>query len=87
MAISIYRYLIKYKAKRKRLLPFFVTDNELKKFCINDIIKMESKDEFKKINIKNRTCYHFDDIIEMLIIVIFYWTKKYVKKITKIFNL
>ena len=48
---------------------------------------MEIKDEFKKINIKNRTCYHFDDIIEMLIIVIFYWTKKYVKKITKIFNL
>ena len=48
---------------------------------------MESKDELKKINIKNRTCYHFDDIIEILIIVIFYWTKKYVKKITKIFNL
>ena len=38
MAISIYCYLIKYKAKRKRLLPFFVTDNESKKFCINNII-------------------------------------------------
>ena len=24
---------------------------------------MESKDELKKINIKNRTCYYFDDII------------------------
>ena len=24
---------------------------------------MESKDEFKKIDIKNRTCYYFDDII------------------------
>ena len=24
---------------------------------------MESKDEFKKNNIKSRTCYYFDDII------------------------
>ena len=24
---------------------------------------MESKNEFKKINIKNRTCYYFDDIM------------------------
>ena len=24
---------------------------------------MESKDKFKKIDIKNRTCYYFDDII------------------------
>ena len=24
---------------------------------------MESKDEFKKINIKNRTCYYFDYIV------------------------
>ena len=24
---------------------------------------MESKDEFKKIDIKNRTCYYFDDIM------------------------
>ena len=24
---------------------------------------MESKDELKEINIKNRTCYYFDDII------------------------
>ena len=28
-------------------------------------IKMESKNEFKKINIKNRTCYHFYDIMEV----------------------
>ena len=28
------------------------------------IIKMESNDELKEINIKNRMCYYFDDIIE-----------------------
>ena len=26
---------------------------------------MESKDEFKKNNIKNCTCYYFDDIMEV----------------------
>ena len=26
---------------------------------------MESKNEFKKIDIKNRTCYHFDNIIKI----------------------
>ena len=26
---------------------------------------MESKDEFKKIYIKNRRCYYFDDIIKV----------------------
>ena len=26
---------------------------------------MESKNEFKKINIKNRTCYYFDDIMKV----------------------
>ena len=40
-------YLIKYKGKQKQLLPFYVTNNELKKFCINNI-KMESKDELKE---------------------------------------
>ena len=25
---------------------------------------MESKDEIKELDIKNRTCYYFDDIIE-----------------------
>ena len=27
---------------------------------------MESKDELKKIDIKNRTCYYFDDLIRFL---------------------
>ena len=29
-AVNIYCYLIKYKAKQKHLLPFYVTNNELK---------------------------------------------------------
>ena len=30
IAVSIYCYLIKYRAKKKHLLPFHVTNNELK---------------------------------------------------------
>ena len=30
IAVSIYRYLIKYRAKQKHLLPFHVTNNKLK---------------------------------------------------------
>ena len=29
-----------------------------------NFIKIESSDELKDINIKNRTCYHFDNIIK-----------------------
>ena len=28
-------------------------------------MKMESNDKLKEIDIKNRTCYYFDDIIKM----------------------
>ena len=40
---------------------------------------MESKDEFKETDIKIRTCYCFDNIMELevLILVIFYWTKNH----------
>ena len=27
---------------------------------------MESKDELKEIDIKNRTCYYFDDVIKVI---------------------
>ena len=27
---------------------------------------MQSEDELKEINIRNRTCYYFDDIIEVM---------------------
>ena len=30
VAVNIYCYLIKHKAKQKHLLPFYVTNNELK---------------------------------------------------------
>ena len=30
IAVSIYCYLIKYKAKQKHLLPLYVTNNKLK---------------------------------------------------------
>ena len=33
---------------------------------------MKSNDELKEINIKNRMYYFFDDIIKILILVIFY---------------
>ena len=38
IVISICFYLIKHKAKEKRVLPFYVTNNELKKFFINNNI-------------------------------------------------
>ena len=30
IAVSIYCYLIKYKAKQKHLLPYYITNNKLK---------------------------------------------------------
>ena len=57
--------MIKNKTKQKHLLPFSVANSKLKKFCINNnIIKTESKDESKEIDIKNRMRYYFDDIIK-----------------------
>ena len=38
IVVSIYCYLIKYKAKQKYLLPCHVTNNKFKKFCINNIL-------------------------------------------------
>ena len=37
IAISIYCYLMKYNAKQKQLVPFYVTNNKFKKFCIESI--------------------------------------------------
>ena len=48
IAVSIYCYVIKYRAKQKHLLPYHITK------CI---IKMESTDQVKEIDIKNRMCY------------------------------
>ena len=57
-SVSIYCNLIKYKVKQKHLIPFYITNNELK--------KVDSKDELKEIDIKNRTCYYFDDIMRVI---------------------
>ena len=38
IAVSIYSYLIKYKAQQKHLLPFYIISSKLKKFCINIIL-------------------------------------------------
>ena len=39
IALSIYCYLIKFRANQKHLLLFHDTNNELKKLCINNINK------------------------------------------------
>ena len=38
IAVSIYYYLIKYKSKQKHLLPYYFTNNNFKKFYINNIL-------------------------------------------------
>ena len=38
IAVSIYCYLIKYKAKQKQLLPFYITNKELKEVFITHIL-------------------------------------------------
>ena len=66
ITISIYCYLIKYWAKQKHLFPFHDTNNKLKKFCVNNILlKNGNKNELKEIDIKNYTCYYFDDTIKI----------------------
>ena len=51
IAVSIYCYFIKYQANH--LLPFHV------------IFKHDSDNELKEIDIKNRTCYYFDNVIKI----------------------
>ena len=49
------------------LLPFHGTNNELRKvfILINKLKKMESNNKLKEIDIENRTCYYFGDIIKI----------------------
>ena len=67
IAVIIYWYLIKYRAKQKHLLRFNVTNNKSKeKFYVNKcIIKIENNDQLKEIDITNRMCYYFNDIIKI----------------------
>ena len=38
IAVSIYCYLIKFWPKQKHLLPFYITNNELKEFSIKEFL-------------------------------------------------
>ena len=60
IAASICCCFIKFRAKRKHLLPYHDT-SKLKE----NGIKMESNNELKEIYIKNCTSYYFDDIIKI----------------------
>ena len=63
VAASIYCYQIKYRAKQ--LLPFHYTNNELRRVLYNKcIIKIFNK--VKDIDIKNRTYYFFNDMINLI---------------------
>ena len=53
IAVNIYCYLIKYKAKQTNLLPFYITNKELKAVLYQYyIIKMESNYKLKKLILK-----------------------------------
>ena len=66
IAVSTYCYPIKYKAKQKHLLPYYVTHEKLKEIFFNKcIINLESNDELKEIDKKTCGCYYFDDIIKL----------------------
>ena len=63
MTVSIYCCIIKYWTKQKHLLQFYdVSDKEIdiKKY----IIKTESAELNKKIDIKNLKCYYLDDKVK-----------------------
>ena len=66
IAVSIYRYLIKYQANQKHLLPFQFTNNKLKEIIYQNYEPKMSNKVKDKI-IKNRTYYFFDDIINIKI--------------------
>ena len=50
IAVSIYCYLIKYKAKQKHLLPFYITNNKLKEVLY--ILKNNNNNILKKWRVK-----------------------------------
>ena len=49
IAVSIYCYLIKYQARKKHLLPFYVTKNELKELMYLKLVPTnDSKEVIKR---------------------------------------
>ena len=65
IAVDIYCDKIIQRSKQKYLLPYHNTSKLEEIETERKIIKMESDDELKETNIKNRTCYYFDDIIKL----------------------
>ena len=65
IAFSIYFCLIKSKAKKTFYSPITSNMVNQEKLINKCIVDMKSKDQLKEINIKNRTCYYFDDIIRI----------------------
>ena len=59
IAFSIYCYLIIDKSKRKHSLSFRITNNTFKIFSTG------SNNKLKVIDIENRMCYCFDDIMRV----------------------
>ena len=65
IVVSIYSYLIKYQAKQKHLLPFHDTNNEIKKFCLNNVLqkKWKVKKNYnilcKRLTVFKRLCIRF----------------------------
>ena len=53
---------------------------------------MQSKDKLKKVDVKNRPCYNFDNIIRAsdrnidINLLVFFQTKNYINKKMKIFE-
>ena len=47
-------------------MPYYVTYNKFKKICINNtLLKTQSNNEFKEIDINDQTCFHFNDIMRV----------------------
>ena len=64
IAVSIYCYVIKYQVNQKDLLPFHFTRNKSKEI-VYEKCKSKMSSKVKDIGIKNRTCYFFNDIINI----------------------
>ena len=64
IAVSVYCYLIKYRAKQKHLLPFKFTNNKLKEIMYQKY-KSKMSNKVKDIHLKNRTYYFCNDMINI----------------------
>ena len=47
------------------MLPHYRSNNKFKEISIINIMSKMNNEKLKEIVIKNRTCYYFDDIIDV----------------------